>query len=328
MIYVKIVLELIATAAASLQMRLAALVPHRPAAQPAPTVGRKGISRDIAAVLAGALLIFATVVGTRHWLAEPPDDTGRMPGPVPVAAETKPAFAPLSTVASTGPRQLPAGADAGTGGPSRATLIRAIQTGLQTAGCYDGAVNGYWSPKTREGMRRLLDSLDARLPIDQPDAALRAILEANPNARCGGPSTAKATPKGTENGGTENKRAANTAAKSPAASEQQPTPAPIETKTATSRADEANAGSADAAPTDAAAATAAGAAAAATAATLTSANDSTRGRRRTATADPSDDQPKPARRTRRKQANAFDNVSRNMTRNFRSVQRSLSALFR
>ncbi len=320
MIYVRIAIELAATAAENLGL-----------------TGRRAVLAA-AGVTLSALLVIAAI-----WtFGMSSRDTGAVADsqPATTVAEAAP-FAPVATLMSGNRAQVSAGSPPGNAdpaahhaatqtnprNPSRAETIRAIQDALRHAGCYDGTSNGYWSSKTRDGMRRLLAVLNAPLPVDQPDPALAALLASNPGSRCDGT-------VGSPNPNAPQLDAAITA----------PVRRPVEPPVSSGRSASAEAGTAEANASDSNAAlgaTAAGAAvaAAAVAARRTdagpddAASEDNRERRRAASnrtaASNRDETSKPQRRTsRRRTANAFDGVSRNMNRNFRSLSRSLSSLFR
>jgi hypothetical protein len=322
MIYVRIAIELAATAAENLGL-----------------TGRRAVLAA-AGVTLSALLVIAAI-----WtFGMSSRDTGAVADsqPATTVAEAAP-FAPVATLMSGNRAQVSAGSPPGNAYPaahhaatqtnprnaSRAETIRAIQDALRHAGCYNGTSNGYWSSKTRDGMRRLLAVLNAPLPVDQPDPALAALLASNPGARCDGTI-------GSPNPNAPQLDAAITA----------PVRRPVEPPVSSGRSASAEAGTAEANASDSNAAlgaTAAGAAVAAAAVAVAArrtdagpdeaASEDSRERRRAASnrtaASNRDETSKPQRRTsRRRTANAFDGVSRNMNRNFRSLSRSLSSLFR
>jgi hypothetical protein len=73
-------------------------------------------------------------------------------------------------------------------------LTRALQAGLRQAECYDGPVNGFWTSRSKEGMRRFVAAINARLPVETPDQVLLALIEANPTASCSSAQPAAAQP--------------------------------------------------------------------------------------------------------------------------------------
>lgn len=66
----------------------------------------------------------------------------------------------------------------------KATLIRQLQTTLASAGCYDGAISGIWTDASRDAMQRFVVSVNAQLPVAEPDATLLALVASNAEASC------------------------------------------------------------------------------------------------------------------------------------------------
>jgi hypothetical protein len=64
-------------------------------------------------------------------------------------------------------------------------LIREIQRQLKRVGCYDGAVNGKWSPQLRTASKAFADQVNAKLPFDRPDYVLLRLTEAHEGRACG-----------------------------------------------------------------------------------------------------------------------------------------------
>ena len=69
----------------------------------------------------------------------------------------------------------------------RASLAREIQRHLKRVGCYDGEVNGVWSPSSRRAMKSFTDRMNATLPTDEPDFVLLAMVESHGSQACGRP---------------------------------------------------------------------------------------------------------------------------------------------
>lgn len=70
-------------------------------------------------------------------------------------------------------------------GDARASLARTIQIELKRVGCYDGAVDGSWSPATKRSMKAFTDSVNAVLPVESPDYILLTLLQGQRAAACG-----------------------------------------------------------------------------------------------------------------------------------------------
>ena len=64
------------------------------------------------------------------------------------------------------------------------SVVRAVQQQLKRAGCYSGRVNGVWSPSTRKAMAAFTTVVNARLPVNRADPVLLVLIESNPAALC------------------------------------------------------------------------------------------------------------------------------------------------
>jgi peptidoglycan hydrolase-like protein with peptidoglycan-binding domain len=67
----------------------------------------------------------------------------------------------------------------------RVSLTRDLQRELRRVGCYDGTIDGTWSPGSRRAMKAFTDRVNASLPIDQPDYILLRLLQSSPERVCG-----------------------------------------------------------------------------------------------------------------------------------------------
>lgn len=56
-------------------------------------------------------------------------------------------------------------------------LVMALQGELRRVGCYDGAVNGQWSSKSKAAMYWFLKRVNATLPVSKPDDAQLSLLK-------------------------------------------------------------------------------------------------------------------------------------------------------
>jgi len=63
-------------------------------------------------------------------------------------------------------------------------LARELQRELRRAGCYEGAINGVWTPATRSAMQRFTERVNATLPLDKPDVVLLALVQNEANVSC------------------------------------------------------------------------------------------------------------------------------------------------
>jgi hypothetical protein len=69
----------------------------------------------------------------------------------------------------------------------RDSLARELQKELRRVGCYEGEVNGVWTPATRRAMKTFTDRVNATLPVDEPDAVLFAMVLGQQDRVCGKP---------------------------------------------------------------------------------------------------------------------------------------------
>jgi hypothetical protein len=67
----------------------------------------------------------------------------------------------------------------------RDALTREIQKELRRVGCYEGDINGTWSQSTRRAMKTFIERMNARLPTDEPDAVLYALVKSQDEPICG-----------------------------------------------------------------------------------------------------------------------------------------------
>jgi hypothetical protein len=76
------------------------------------------------------------------------------------------------------PSPLPRGRDA---------IGRELQKELKRVGCYAGELNGEWTTSTRHAMSAFAERVNARLPTEQPDSILLALVQGNVTKVCGIP---------------------------------------------------------------------------------------------------------------------------------------------
>src|SRR5262252_3941184 len=112
------------------------------------------------------------------------------PQPVPGRAAAPrpepPASAPV--IVTLAPRSVDAVASRTATIPrDRDRLARELQKELRRVGCYEGELNGAWTPATRRAMRTFTDRVNATLPIDEPDAVLFAMVQSQQDRVCGMP---------------------------------------------------------------------------------------------------------------------------------------------
>src|SRR5215467_8655569 len=67
----------------------------------------------------------------------------------------------------------------------RDALARELQKELRRVGCYEGDINGTWSQSTRRAMKAFIERMNARLPIEEPDAVLYSLVKGQDEPVCG-----------------------------------------------------------------------------------------------------------------------------------------------
>lgn len=129
-----------------------------------------------ALVLVGALAAASLYHVAARWIAPEPNALVEPAQLVTVARSTT----AVADVASASTEKAAANKTA----PSATELTRALQVGLRKADCYSGPITGAWTRQSREAMGRFVDTVNARLPFEQPDRILLALIETNPTATC------------------------------------------------------------------------------------------------------------------------------------------------
>ena len=104
-------------------------------------------------------------------------------------AEPIPAFsAPIVVTIAQRPSEPSAAPPRATAIPrDRDTLARELQKELKRVGCYEGELNGVWTPLTRRAMKAFTDRVNATLPVEEPDAILFAMVQGHQDKACGKP---------------------------------------------------------------------------------------------------------------------------------------------
>jgi hypothetical protein len=67
----------------------------------------------------------------------------------------------------------------------RVTIARELQRELRRVGCYDGEINGVWTPATRRASKAFTDRINAALPNDEPDLILLRLAQDQQDKVCG-----------------------------------------------------------------------------------------------------------------------------------------------
>lgn len=116
------------------------------------------------------------------------------PAPTPVAAAPErtpvPSFsAPVVVTLAQRPSEpaAPIPHRAGTLPRDRDAIGRELQKELKRVGCYEGELNGAWTPSTRQAMKAFTDRVNATLPTDEPDSILLTLVQAYQDKVCSKP---------------------------------------------------------------------------------------------------------------------------------------------
>jgi len=67
----------------------------------------------------------------------------------------------------------------------RLPLAQQLQRELARVGCYEGEINGVWTPATRRALKAFMDRVNAALPTDAPDRIQLLLVEATRERVCG-----------------------------------------------------------------------------------------------------------------------------------------------
>jgi hypothetical protein len=63
-------------------------------------------------------------------------------------------------------------------------LARELHKELKRVGCYDGDITGTWTNSSRQAMRRFTDSVNAKLPLEEPDVVLLRLVQSQAQRVC------------------------------------------------------------------------------------------------------------------------------------------------
>jgi peptidoglycan hydrolase-like protein with peptidoglycan-binding domain len=89
-----------------------------------------------------------------------------------------------ATVEVVGIERAPTAAGRTTLPMDRQNLARELQRALRRARCYEGPINGTWTPATRRAMTAFIERVNATLPVEQPDIVLLALLQSERGVAC------------------------------------------------------------------------------------------------------------------------------------------------
>jgi len=111
---------------------------------------------------------------TRGWPAVKTDE-----GVVVVVPPRPPATSPAAAPHGTLPRTS-----------DRAGLARELHKELKRVGCYEGDITSTWTPTSRQAMRRFTQSVNAKLPLEEPDVVLLRLVQSQAHRVCACPAGA------------------------------------------------------------------------------------------------------------------------------------------
>jgi peptidoglycan hydrolase-like protein with peptidoglycan-binding domain len=113
--------------------------------------------------------------------AETPTPLPRAAAPSPRAIDTPPETVVVTLPSAKAPeasqKTRPFAGD-------RLSLAQDLQGELQRVGCYIGAVDGVWTPLSQKAMKAFMERVNARLPVDQPDYVLLALVRGRQGKVC------------------------------------------------------------------------------------------------------------------------------------------------
>lgn len=132
---------------------------------------------DAAAAPAAASQVEPVVVlESRQALAPPSPVRTVLPEVVTLAHRAVEPAARMSVPASPKASPLPG---------DRVTIARELQRELRRVGCYDGEINGVWTPATRRASKAFTERINAALPNDEPDLILLRLAQDQQDKVCG-----------------------------------------------------------------------------------------------------------------------------------------------
>lgn len=143
----------------------------------------QGTSLNLATLFAGGGVALATLVVIYGAVFGADDSSAE----VDAVAVSGPVFRP---VAVTAPVPVPAVSPSGAGASvapaydDPRSIAHAVQTELKRVGCYGGPVNGIWTASTRAAMGEFTARVNAQLPVDRADPVLLALIETHRDVSC------------------------------------------------------------------------------------------------------------------------------------------------
>lgn len=134
----------------------------------------------LCAITVGALYAYYLAVDADDAIPPAAADFIPVPPVIRAASITSPIYIIPDTAAqgTSGPAVPPRAQAAGH------QVARDLQTALAKAHCYDGPVTGKWNAASQAAMGAFLSTVNAHLPVDDPDDALLALVSSNADVTC------------------------------------------------------------------------------------------------------------------------------------------------
>ncbi len=113
--------------------------------------------------------------------AETPTPPPRFAAPSPRAVDPAPETVVVTLPSAKAPGALPKTRPIAGG---HLSLAHELQSELQRVGCYAGTIDGVWTPQSRKAMKAFTERVNARLPVDEPDYVLLALVRGRQGKVC------------------------------------------------------------------------------------------------------------------------------------------------
>jgi hypothetical protein len=120
-------------------------------------------------------------------LAQAPGQSG--PTQLAARSDTATTTRPSSTIGFVAPSSADGSRRLASSKPAdddaRRELTRDLQKELKRVGCFDGEVNGTWTPASKKAMSAFMDRVNATLPVEDPDYILLTLVQGHDAQACG-----------------------------------------------------------------------------------------------------------------------------------------------
>jgi len=138
-------------------------------------VKARGIA--LCAIAVGAVYVYCLAIDADD--AIPPAAADYIPAPPVVRAAS--ITSPIYIIPDTAAHERPG---VTTPPRARALITRDLQAALAKAHCYDGPITGKWNAAAQAAMGAFLNTVNAHLPVDDPDEALLSLVASNSDVTC------------------------------------------------------------------------------------------------------------------------------------------------